>query len=164
MAWLCSLEGLNEEYQNCHHPGGSKRLWCLHQGKRMKGERSSVTPCWGNIHTRSPFFLSSTTPYWVQTTTIIMITLYILQLRKKNKFSRGKAKCRNNTILAKWQIVYSWIPRAHFYSDVRLACCLPICPKIMLRGEKLHSFMLDTFNNLMVKLEGVKLYHVEIIR
>ena len=41
----------------------------------------------------------------VQTTTIIMITLYIL--RKKNKFSRGKAKCRNNTILAKWQIVYS---------------------------------------------------------
>ena len=39
-----------------------------------------------------------------------------------------------------------------------------ICPKIMLRGEKLHSFILDTFNNLMVKLGGVKLYHVEIIR
>ena len=163
MAWLCSLEGLNEEYQNCHHPGGSKRLWCLHQGKRMKGERSSVTPCWGNIHTRSPFFLSSTTPHSPNNNNHYDHIVHFAIAEEEQIFPGEKPNAAITQSLLSGKLSIRESPGPTFILMWGWHA-VAICPKIMLRGEKLHSFMLDTFNNLMVKLGGVKLYHVEIIR
>ena len=163
MAWLCSLEGLNEEYQNCHHPGRSKRLWCLHQGKRMKGERSSVTPCWGK-HTYKKSLLSELY-YSLQSKQQQSLWSHctFCNCGRRTNFPGEKPNAAITQSLLSGKLSIRESPGPTFILMWGWHA-VAICPKIMLRGEELHSFMLDTFNNLMVKLEGVKLYHVEIIR
>ena len=162
MAWLCSLEGLNEEYQNCHHPG-ARGCDVSTKEKEWKG-KEVVSPPVGET------YIQEVPSFWA----LLLLTeskqqqslwshCTFCNCGRRTNFPGEKPNAAITQSLLSGKLSIRESPGPTFILMWGWHA-VAICPKIMLRGEKLHSFMLDTFNNLMVKLEGVKLYHVEIIR